>query len=52
MAKGKQLELMRCPILWSAGPYRDGDKRFVRAACPACGVLGVASTDNVTRWHP
>jgi hypothetical protein len=44
---------MPCPIMWSAGPFRDRTgERAVRAACPACGVLGVASVDNVTRWHP
>ena len=45
---------MRCPILWSSGPFlhRGETVRRTRDACPACGIEGVASTDRVTRWHP
>lgn len=45
-------EPMRCPVMWAVGPYRLGEARVIRDACPSCGAFGTASTDRVVRWHP
>jgi len=50
----RQVATMPCPMMWAVGPFRERGttERATREHCPDCGTAGVASTDNVTRWHP